>query len=95
MAATCIALGGCAALIVPVPDSAYKWEKVWEPLPMTEHIVPQAAVQAYCAHSNRYVVACAYRDHEHCWVFASSMRMLDLMREHETKHCDGWNHQVI
>jgi hypothetical protein len=96
--AVCIAavsLGGCSVFMEPLPESTYNWQKTGQPLPMTEHIIPQSAVQAYCSQTSRFVMACAYRDHEHCWVFASSKGLMDMMREHETRHCKGWSHQVI
>lgn len=88
-------LTGCSVFMEPLPESIYNWQLTGQPLPMTEHIIPQSAVQAYCHTTGAFVMACAYRDHEHCWVFASSQRLMDMMREHETKHCEGWTHQII
>ena len=90
-----ILLSGCSVFMEPLPESTYNWQLTDKPLPMTEHIIPQSAVQAYCHTTGAFVMACAYRDAEHCWVFASSQGLMDMMREHETRHCDGWTHQVI
>lgn len=88
-------LGGCSVFMEPLPESTYNWQLTGQPLSMTEHIIPQSAVQQYCHETKAFVMACVYRDHEHCWVFASSQKLMDMMREHETKHCNGWAHQVI
>lgn len=93
--AAAVALQGCSVFMQPLPDSTYTWFKEREPLPYTTHIVPQAAVQAYCQHSPTFAGACTYWDHEQCWIFASSQRFMDMLYEHEKRHCEGWNHQVL
>ena len=90
-----LALGGCAALMVPVSEDVYHWQKTRPALPYTEHVIPQQAVQAYCSHTSRFVMACAWWDGEQCWIFAGSQQRMDMMRLHEAKHCEGWDHQVI
>lgn len=117
IALACVAMGGCAALIQPYPEEVYRWYQTRDPLPYTEHLVPQDAVQAYCAYEYPQgdssgdggeaataksthgrvglVAACSYWDTEHCWIFASTPRLMDLMREHEVNHCLGRDHQVI
>jgi len=85
-----LALSGCA---IPFPDSMYDWKRTHEPLPHTWHIVPQEAVQAYCAHSNSYVMSCAYWvTGDHCWIFTASQHNMEATRKHEERHCAGWNH---
>lgn len=93
--AAIMSLQGCAVLMAPVPDDAYTWQKTGPELPASEHIIPQQAVQAYCNTTSRFVMACAYRDHERCYIFASSKGLMDMMRKHEARHCEGWDHQII
>lgn len=88
-------ISGCSVFMEPVPESVYNWQKTHEARPSTEHIIPQQAVQAYCSQTGRFVMACSYWDHEQCWIFASSKGLMDMMSAHETKHCQGWSHQVI
>lgn len=88
-------LSGCAVFIEPVPEHVYQWEKVGPALPASEHLIPQQAVQEYCNTTDFYVMACAYRDHEHCWIFSSSTHHMQMMRSHEQRHCDGYDHQVL
>jgi len=90
-----LALGGCAALMVPVSEDVYTWQKTRSALPYSVHIIPQQAVQAYCSHTRRFLIACAYWDGQQCWIFASTPRFMDMKREHEVKHCEGWDHQII
>lgn len=85
---------GCALLMEPLPDDAYTWEKTRQAVPYTIHVVPQTAVQAYCSHESAYVMACAYYDSEHCWIFSSSDTAMRKMIAHEVKHCDGWDHKL-
>ena len=86
-----LSLSGCA---IKFPESMYDWKQTHEALPHTWHIVPQEAVQAYCSHASGYIMACAYWiPGDHCWIFTASQRNLDAAREHEEKHCAGWNHQ--
>lgn len=117
IAVASLALNGCAALMVPVSEDVYHWQKTREALPYTEHVIPQDAVQAYCGYSYPqadsagdsseaekpksaharvgFATACAYWDGQQCWIFASTTRLMDMNREHEVKHCQGWDHQVI
>jgi len=95
LVALVLLLSGCAAFLEPVPIDAYTWEKTREAVPSSEHIVPQSAVQAYCGHLSAYVMACSYYDSEHCWIFASSRLAMEKMREHEQRHCAGWDHNTI
>jgi hypothetical protein len=88
-------LTGCSVFMEPLPESTYNWQQIGQPLPMTEHIIPQSAVQQYCNTTKAFVMACAYRDGEQCFVFASSRGLMDRMREHEARHCAGWDHQLI
>lgn len=85
-------LTGCAVF-----EPTYDWQHSGrEPLPMTLHQVSQDQVQALCCNTDIYVRACAWRDYEKkfCGVFFSTMPSADDL-EHEKKHCDGWNHQVL
>lgn len=85
-----LALTGCA---IPFPESSYTWRKTHNALPHTWHIVPQSAVQAYCSHHQGYAMACAYWiEGDHCWIFTASQRNMIAVKEHEEKHCSGWNH---
>lgn len=92
LAAVCLALGGCASF-----DPQYEWvHSGREPLPMTLHEVSQEEVQGLCCNTDIYVRACAWRDYEKkfCGVFFSSVpSAYDL--QHEKRHCDGWEHQVV
>lgn len=85
---------GCALMMEPLPDDAYMWEKTRQAVPYTAHVVPQAAVQAYCSHESAYVMACAYYDSDQCWIFASSKRAMSKMLNHEIRHCEGWDHKL-
>lgn len=88
-----LVLTGCAGL--PIHDDFYDWYKERDPLPYTTHIIPQAAVQAYCSHTKRFAMACTYWDREQCWIFASTEHYMAMTLLHEKRHCDGWNHQVL
>jgi hypothetical protein len=90
-----LALNGCAALMSPLPEDTYTWHKTGDELPMVEQVVPQQAVQAYCSQTSRFVMACSVRTESECFVFASSKSLMEMMRPHETRHCDGWDHQLI
>jgi hypothetical protein len=98
IAAAALALGGCAALIEPLPDSAYTWHHSGkEVLPMTVHKAKQAEVQAMCHNTTGFVTACTMRDYEAktCRVYTSFKTMPPVLYAHEKRHCDGWEHNVI
>lgn len=81
---------------MPIHNDFYEWRKEREPLPFTWHFIPQEAVQAYCSHTKSPIYACAYWDHEQCWIFTRDFKRLTPdMVWHEERHCNGWNHQVI
>lgn len=90
-------LTGCSVFMEPLPESVYNWYHTGEkPVPMEIIKVSQADVQALCCNSGGFVMACAYRipEQNYCKVFTA----LDLPQQtidHEKKHCDGWNHQVL
>jgi hypothetical protein len=98
IAAAALALGGCAALMKPLPDSAYTWHHGGkEALPMTVHQAKQADVQAMCGNAKGFVMACAMRNYEEktCKVYTALKTMPTALYEHEKRHCDGWEHNVI
>lgn len=90
-----LALSGCSTVLIPYPDSIYKWKKVREPLPYTMHIIPQQAVDSYCSSAKSKAYACAVWDHEECWIFASSEWNMMINKEHEIEHCLGKDHQNV
>lgn len=81
---------GCA-----FPQSIYKWDKTSEALPQSTHIIPQIAVQAYCGNPSFHVMACAYRDYNHCYIVTAYNPLSEVLQKHEEMHCAGWTHQSL
>lgn len=89
IAASLIATG-CA-----FPQSIYNWEKTNSELPHSVHIIPQSAVQAYCGMPSFHVMACAYRDYDHCYIVSAYNPLPEVLLKHEERHCAGWSHQSL
>lgn len=93
VATLCLVLSGCS---LPIHNDFYQWYRSHDPLPFSWHEVPQSAVEAYCSHTKSMIYACAYWDHEWCWIFTEKISELTQdMVWHEEEHCRGVNHQVI
>lgn len=95
-------LTGCAALAPR--DSEYTWVRSDRPaLPMTLKVVDEypEEVKRLCGHG-RMLWACAIYyvedveakewKYTSCVVYTKTENLPQFLKEHEKKHCDGWDH---
>lgn len=95
-----VLLNACASLAPR--DNEYNWvrSETRPPLPMTLEVVEEwpEIVKKHCGWGS-LLHACAiyYWDenkvYTHCVVYTRNKNLPQFLRNHEKKHCDGWDHK--
>ena len=84
---------GCTTM----PD--YEWTRSERPpLPHRIEVVEQKVVNSFCPRSLgifQHVMACAVYYETECVIYTRYNRMPADLYDHEKKHCDGYDHQII
>ena len=88
-----LVLSGCTTM----PD--YDWTRSdRHPLPHRVEVVDQKVVDRFCPRSLgpfQHVMACAVYYPRECVIYTKYDPMPHALYEHEKKHCDGYDHQII
>ncbi len=63
--------------------------------PLTEWIEAAPEVDRLCrsagAQGNEQIVGCSFKLGAHCYIIISK-HAVEVLRRHETAHCNGWKH---